>query len=174
VYGIVKQNHGEIMVYSEPGKGTSFKIYLPQVEVAEEASTGGRQAAQVRGHETILLCEDEEGIRKLVRQILARQGYRVLEADTPGKAIDLARQDSEPIHLLLTDLVMPRMTGVELARSIQELRPEIKVIYMSGYSDNHLSAGWVLTPDTVFIQKPFSASDLGQKLREVLSTSSSA
>ena len=124
VYGIVKQNGGEIMVYSEPGQGTTFKIYFPAVEVPVEVDSREDRAGQMRGNETILLCEDEEGIRKLVHKMLARQGYRVLEAETPDQALEVARQHGEAIDLLLTDIVMPRMSGFDLAKAVRDLRPQ--------------------------------------------------
>ena len=173
VYGIVKQNSGEIMVYSEPGKGTTFKIYFPAVEAAPEIP-GREDQAQARGSETILLCEDDEAIRKLVHKMLARQGYHVLETETPEQALDLLRQRSEAADLLLTDLVMPRMSGLDLAQAVRDLRPGTKVVYMSGYTDSHVSHNWVLGPDTAFLQKPFTAADLSQKVREVLGRSATA
>jgi PAS domain S-box-containing protein len=168
VYGIVKQNSGEIMVYSEPGQGTTFKVYFPLSEVPAEISVAESAGAALRGHETILLCEDEGGIRKLVRSMLMKSGYRVLEAESPHRAIEIARESSEPIHLLLTDVVMPHMSGFELARELARLRPEMKVLYTSGYTDNRLSGSWVLEPGAPFLHKPFTAGSLGQKVREAL------
>jgi len=174
VYGIVKQNGGEIMVYSEPGQGTTFKIYFPTVEVPVEFTNGEDRPGQMRGTETILLCEDEEGIRKLVHKMLARQGYRVLEAETPEQALEVARQHGQAIDLLLTDLVMPHLSGLELAKAVRDLRPAAKVVYMSGYTDNRITHNWVLDPETAFLQKPFTAADLSRKLREVLGSSAAA
>jgi len=128
----------------------------------------------MRGTETILLCEDEEGIRKLVHKMLARQGYRVLEAETPEQALEVARQHGQAIDLLLTDLVMPHLSGLELAKAVRDLRPAAKVVYMSGYTDNQITHNWVLDPETAFLQKPFTAADLSRKLREVLGSSAAA
>jgi len=170
VYGVVKQNHGEVMVYSEPGRGTTFKIYLPAVEVAAETEAASLSTSDLRGSETILLCEDEPGIRKLVHAMLAKHGYRVLEAPSPEEALDLARQNG-PIHLLLTDVIMPRMNGFDLARTLREERPDTRVLYMSGYTDNRVGATWELGSDTPFVQKPFTATVLAQKVREALADS---
>ncbi|HXS97270.1 MAG TPA: CHASE3 domain-containing protein [Candidatus Limnocylindrales bacterium] len=170
VYGVVKQNHGEVMVYSEPGRGTTFKIYLPAVEVAAETEAASLSTSDLRGSETILLCEDEPGIRKLVHAMLAKHGYRVLEAPSPEEALDLARQNG-PIHLLLTDVIMPRMNGFDLARTLRAERPDTRVLYMSGYTDNRVGATWELGPDTPFVQKPFTATVLAQKVREALADS---
>ena len=171
VYGIVKQNQGEIMVYSEPGRGTTFKIYFPMAQAPSETAGGGRRAEPARGNETILLCEDEEGIRRLVQRVLTRQGYRVLEAETPEQALLAAR---EPIDLLLTDIVMPRMSGFDVAKAVRELQPQAKVVYMSGYTDSQISHNWVMGPETAFLQKPFTAADLSEKLREALGNSAAA
>ena len=168
VYGIVKQNHGEVMVYSEVGKGTTFKIYLPLVEVAAEAASQEAGPTELRGSETILLCEDEAGIRKLVRTMLDKQGYQVLEASSPQEAMQIAAAKNGAIHLLLTDVVMPQMSGFDLARAVRERRPGVKVLYMSGYTDNRVSSSWELAPDTPFLHKPFTAVNLAQKIREAL------
>ena len=169
VYGIVKQAGGEIMVYSEEGRGTTFKVYLPLVEVPAEIAASEARLVGMRGSETILLCEDEEHIRKLVETMLGRQGYRVLVADTPAGAVEFARQHQGPIDLLLTDIVMPQKSGFDLAREIREVRPGIKLLLMSGYTDNRVSSSWVLDAGTPFLQKPFSAASLTHKVREALS-----
>jgi PAS domain S-box-containing protein len=168
VYGIVKQAGGEIMVYSEEGRGTTFKVYLPLVEVPAEISAAEARLVGLRGRETVLLCEDEEHIRKLVETMLTRQGYQVLVAETPAKAVDLARHHRQPIDLLLTDIVMPQKSGFDLAREVRELRPDVKLLLMSGYTDNRVSSSWVLDADTPFLQKPFSAASLTHKVREAL------
>jgi len=173
VYGIVKQNNGEIMVYSEPGNGTTFKIYLPMVEVAAEMAADGR-VEDLRGSETLLACEDEERIRKLVRTMLALQGYVVLDADGPQEAVRLAGEHQGPIDLLVTDIVMPRMSGFELARTLRESRPAMRVLYMSGYTDVRVSSSWLLDPGTPFLHKPFTASSLAQKVREALGNGAAA
>jgi CheY-like chemotaxis protein len=168
VYGIVKQNAGEVMVYSEPGKGTTFKVYFPAIEENEERPVERWELADLRGHETILLCEDEERIRHLVRRILVRQGYQVLETDLPLDAIRVAQEREGKIDLLFTDVVMPQLNGFELAKKVRQMAPDIKVLYMSGYTDKQVSGGWVLDPDTPFMQKPFTAEGLLRKVREVL------
>ncbi|HEY1339642.1 MAG TPA: PAS domain S-box protein, partial [Bryobacteraceae bacterium] len=172
VYGIVKQNGGDINVYSELGKGTSFKIYLPMAGAAAEAWKSEAPLGDLRGSETILLCEDETVIRRLVQSMLAKQGYTVLEAETPEKALEMARQP-QAIDLLLTDLVMPKMSGFELAHAVREIRPEIKLLYMSGYTDQRITGTWTMAPDTPFLQKPFTAALLAQRLRETLDAKTS-
>jgi two-component system cell cycle sensor histidine kinase/response regulator CckA len=168
VYGVVKQNLGDVMVYSEPGKGTSFKLYFPMAEAQHRSHEVLGKAAELRGDETILLCEDEERIRKLVNAMLTRQGYKVLEAGTPEAAIAMSNNYAASIDLLFTDIVMPQMSGFDLAKEIREARPRIKVLYMSGYTDNRVSSAWVLDVDTPFLHKPFTASVLAQKVREAL------
>jgi PAS domain S-box-containing protein len=170
VYGVVKQSGGDIIVYSEAGKGTTFKLYFPMADApAAVAETNGR-VEELRGSETVLLCEDEERIRKLVYAMLAKQGYKVLEAATPEAAMRTAREYAGPIALLLTDIVMPQMSGFELAKAVLQIRGEIKVLYMSGYTDNRVNAGWVLEPEVQFLHKPFTAAGLTQKVREALGT----
>jgi len=170
VYGVVKQSGGDIMVYSEAGKGSTFKLYFPMAEApAVMAETNGR-VEELRGSETVLLCEDEERIRKLVYAMLAKQGYNVLEAEAPDAAMRMAREYAGQIDLLLTDIVMPQMNGFELAKSVFATRPEIKVLYMSGYTDNRVNAGWELEANVPFLHKPFTAAGLTQKVREALGT----
>jgi two-component system, cell cycle sensor histidine kinase and response regulator CckA len=173
VYGIVKQNAGEIMVYSEPGQGTTFKVYLPLTEVPAEIPQSEAQKQALRGTETILLCEDEPAIRKLVHATLVKNGYHVLVAETPRKAIDICREFTDPIDLLFTDIVMPETSGFELARTVTEMRPGTKVLYMSGYTDNRVSASWVFDPSMPFLHKPFTVTALSQKVREALAASTS-
>ena len=174
VYGIVKQNNGEIMVYSEPGRGTTFKIYLPVAEGTGELAPDEGDGAETRGSETILLCEDEMAIRKLLHSMLSKLGYRVLEAEAPHQALQIARQSGDPIHLLLTDVVMPQLSGFDLANSVRELRPDIKLLFMSGYTDNRVSGSWTLHSGTPFLQKPFTVASLGRKVREALETPAAA
>jgi len=168
VYGIVKQAGGEILVYSEEGRGTTFKVYLPLKDVPAE--TGDTEDAHLglRGSETVLLCEDEEHIRKLVETMLTGRGYRVLVADTADAAIEMARQYPQTIDLLLTDVVMPRKSGLDLAHDIRVFRPAIKLLLMSGYTDNRVSSSWVIEPGTPFLQKPFSVASLTHKVRQAL------
>jgi len=168
VYGIVKQNRGEVIVYSEPGKGTTFKIYLPMVAAAAEIETPGARVLAAGRGETILVCEDEEHIRELVNRMLERQGYRVMVAETPEEALRIARDTADPIDILLTDIVMPRMNGFDLAREAATVRPGLKTIFMSGYADSHISGGLQLEESTPFVQKPFTAAALARTVRDVL------
>jgi DNA-binding NtrC family response regulator len=156
------------MVYSEPGQGTTFKIYFPMAEAPAEVTAAEDGGSELHGHETILLCEDEDGIRKLVGSMLLKRGYRVLEAETPKRAIEISRDFAEHIDLLLTDVVMPQMSGFDLARALAEPRPGMKVLYTSGYTDNRLAGNWVLEHGAPFLQKPFTAESLGKKIREAL------
>jgi len=169
VYGIVKQNGGLISVYSEPGKGTAFRIYLPATAGAEAAEKAEEPVVTVAGgSETILLVEDQEEVRTLAAKILARYGYHVLEAAHGEDALLLAKLHPEPIHLLLTDVIMPGMTGRELAERLKQIRPEIKVVYMSGYSGNAITHQGLLDPGVHYVQKPFTALSLAGKVREAL------
>jgi len=169
VYGIVKQSGGNIWVYSEPGKGTTFKIYLPRVDEPLEKLRERVEGKEIpRGKETILIVEDEEEVRKLAVRILERQGYKVFEASQGLDAFLIAQEYEGLIHLLVTDVVMPKMGGRELADRIAEICPEIKVLYMSGYTDNAIVHHGVLGEGTEFIQKPFTVEGLARKVREVL------
>jgi PAS domain S-box-containing protein len=168
VYGIVKQSGGYIWVYSEPGKGTAFKIYLPRVDEPAEALTFETRELPRRGTETILLVEDNEGVRELARMILDAQGYDVLVAENPDDAVELCQKHSGGIHLLLTDVVMPGVSGLELTRRITARYPSIRVLYMSGYTYDVIAQGGVLEPGVAFLQKPFTPRDLAAKIREVL------
>lgn len=169
VYGIVKQSGGNIWVYSELGKGTTFKIYLPRVyDGAQEYDRPADEAKIAEGTETILLVEDEEMLRKLARQTLKGYGYRILEAENGNAAIALSAQNEDAIQLVLTDVIMPGMNGRELANKLMETRPELRVLFMSGYTDDAIVHQGVLDPSANFIQKPFSPDSLAQKVREVL------
>ncbi|MGC8809356.1 MAG: GAF domain-containing protein, partial [bacterium] len=169
VYGIVKQSGGHIWVYSEPGKGATFKIYLPAVdEPAEEIKRRETEARIPMGKETILIVEDNEEVRKLAGQILERLGYRVISAGEVKEALDVCDKYKDPIHLLLTDVVMPGMSGRNLAEAIAILRPEIKVLYMSGYPDEVIADLGVLKPGINYLHKPFTVESLAKKVREVL------
>jgi PAS domain S-box-containing protein len=169
VYGIVKQSGGSIWVYSEPGQGTTFKIYFPRVyESPVEVTRPVARDDSAKGTETILLAEDEEGVRSLTRALLRSEGYQVLEARGPIEAISLAEQYTQPIHLLLTDVVMPKMSGKTLSNRVTALHPETKVLFMSGYTDDAIVQHGILESGVFFIQKPFTSASLAQKLREVL------
>jgi two-component system, cell cycle sensor histidine kinase and response regulator CckA len=168
VYGIVKQSGGYIYVYSEPGHGTTFKIYFPQVD--ERAEQQWTQPAQEESpsSETILVVEDEEGIRELLKELLEMEGYTVFCAGLGSEAVDLAGNHDGAIHLLLTDVVMPGMSGRELAERLTALRPEMKVLYMSGYTANVIVHHGLSGAETAFLQKPFTPATLLAKVREVI------
>ena len=167
VYGIVKQSEGFIWVYSEPGRGTTFKIHLPRVDQApERLSTRPGQAA-VQGTETVLLVEDEGSVRALLRELLEALGYRVLEASRGADALRVAQEYSGPIHLLLSDLVMPQMTGRELADRLSRLRPDVKVLFMSGYGAG-VAPRQEVPSDAAYIEKPFTADAMGGAIRALL------
>jgi two-component system, cell cycle sensor histidine kinase and response regulator CckA len=169
VYGIVKQSGGYIWVYSEPDRGTSFKVYLPRVEETEDVKDSPAEIENLpRGSETILLVEDEKGVRELAREYLERNGYSVLEAGDGQAALDIAHKHSGSIHLLMTDVIMPGLSGRELAEKMAALRPGLKVIYMSGYTDQSIVHHGILEPDTILLQKPFTWNALACKLRETL------
>lgn len=169
VYGIVKQSGGYIWVYSEPGKGTTFKIYLPRVdEVIAEASTGRASPPVDAGQETVLLVEDEGMLRELAFEILRESGYTVLAAGTGEEAVEISSKHQGPIHLLMTDAVMPGISGRALAHSIEQHRPDMKVLFVSGYTDDSALRSGLVEPGTSFLQKPFSRGALTRKVRAVL------
>ena len=168
VYGIVKQAGGFIWVYSEPGQGTSFKIYLPEVDSTAERTTAVAGARAPRGTETVLLVEDAAAVRAVTKQVLERQGYVVLEAPDGEAALRLAQQHRGVIHLLLTDVVMPRVSGRELAERLTQVRPDMKVLYASGYTDDSVVRHGILELGTAYLQKPFSPESLARKVRDVL------
>ncbi|MDQ1336216.1 MAG: Histidine kinase, partial [Thermodesulfobacteriota bacterium] len=171
VYGIVKQSKGDIRVYSEPGKGTSFKIYLPRVDGDVEKEKKAASQVSPGGSETILVVEDEEQIRHLADRILTGYGYRVLTAGTGPEALETAKGHEGAIHLLLTDVVMPGgMSGRELADALTGLRPEMKALFMSGYTDNAIGLHGALDAGVNFLQKPFTPDALSRKVRKVLNT----
>jgi len=173
VYGVVKQSGGYVWVYSEPGHGTTFKIYLPQI--AEEAPMAGQESGlnfrhTSKGSEVILLVEDEAGVRELAREYLEMSHYTVLVAEDGHTALELAAMHAGPIHLLMTDVVMPGIGGRELAERMTRLRPEIKVLYMSGYTEQAFNQQGLLGDDAVLLQKPFTLTTLASKLSEILAT----
>ncbi|MBT5546690.1 MAG: PAS domain S-box protein, partial [Desulfobacula sp.] len=169
LYGIVKQNNGFINVYSELDQGTAFKIYLPRVdEVEEKPESNPVDVQSLTGSETILVVEDEKQILRLCQRILEINGYKVITADKPGEAIVLCEKFPGEIHFLITDVVMPSMNGKELHERIKRIKPNIKALYMSGYTANVIAHRGVLTEGVRFIQKPFSPKALVQKVREIL------
>ncbi|MCB2181572.1 MAG: response regulator [Desulfobulbaceae bacterium] len=169
VYGVVKQNNGFINVYSEPGQGSTFKIYLPRhAGEGEGMRKESPVAPDSRGHETILLVEDEVAILEITRRILDKLGYRVLAATTPAEAIRLAKEYAGEINLLITDVVMPEMNGRDLAKKLISLYPELRILFMSGYTSNVIAHHGILGDGINFIEKPFSKQDLATKIREVL------
>jgi len=170
IYGIVKQSGGNIWVYSEPGRGTTFKIYLPRVEEETGALPVQDETDHLpKGNENVLLVEDDPSLRALAARVLRYQGYKVLEATNGHEAIGIAREKfQERIHLLLTDVVMPHMGGRELVKRMKTLHSEIKVLFISGYTDHVITYHTGLKPGTPFLQKPFSPTALAKKVREVL------
>jgi signal transduction histidine kinase/ActR/RegA family two-component response regulator len=169
VWGIVKRSGGHVEVYSELGIGTTFKVYLPRIE--EKAQVDDRQQtenASWHGTEAILLVEDEESVRKLACRTLKERGYTVLTASHPDKALALGARHPDPIRLLVTDVVMPGMGGRDLAERMTQSHPEMKVLYVSGYTDDAIARHGVLDPDAAFLPKPFTLAALAHKVRQVL------
>ncbi len=169
VYGIVKQSAGYIWVYSEPGTGSTFKIYLPRVDAEISPEEPGEPSRLPQnGSETVLLVEDDLNVRVLACEMLRMNGYRVLQARNGVEALDVVRGNDRPIHLLLTDVVMPQMSGRQLAETITGLKPGIRVLYMSGYTDGVIVHHGVLDAGVAYLQKPFTSDFLARKVREVL------
>jgi PAS domain S-box-containing protein len=169
VYGIVKQSNGNIWVYSEPGKGTAFKIFLPRVDEPAEKLKGQETGEELpRGSETVLVVEDDKEVRNLAVRILKRQGYTVLDGSYGDQAFNVCRQHKGPIHLLLTDVVMPGMDGRAISESLSQLHPEMKVLYMSGYTGDAIVRHGILIEGINYIQKPFTVEELVRKVREVI------
>jgi two-component system, cell cycle sensor histidine kinase and response regulator CckA len=174
VYGIIKQSGGYVFVQSELDRGTTFTIYFPRVDEQSEAIAASAPVAASGGTETILLVEDEESVRQLVRETLVSRGYHVLEAENGNAALNLAASHPETIHLVVTDVVMPGLNGHELAQKILASRPGIKVLYLSGYAEDAINASAAARQQKAFLQKPFTLQALTRKVREVLGPASSA
>jgi two-component system, cell cycle sensor histidine kinase and response regulator CckA len=171
VFGIVAQSGGNVSVESELGKGTTFKIYLPCEDGLAEIRPPKGGTSSIRGTETILLVEDEDQVRTVARGILKRHGYRVIEARSAGDALLLCQRHPDAIHLLLSDVVMPEMSGPELAKQVAAVRPNTKVLFMSGYTDDSVMRHGILNSDLAFLQKPLTPILLTTKVREVLDSS---
>jgi CheY-like chemotaxis protein len=174
-YGIVRQSGGAISVYSEPGRGTTVKIYLPSAVTKQPVEAVPlAQAFGLRGSETILVLEDEARVRKLICEVLAGRGYEVLEAVRGEEAVRMAKERKDGIHLLLTDVVMPEMSGPQVLEQIRARSPNMKVLFMSGYTDEAMVHHGILGSGAPFLQKPFLPETLARKVREVLASSASA
>jgi two-component system, cell cycle sensor histidine kinase and response regulator CckA len=171
VYGIVRQNGGVMRVSSEPGRGTTVRVYLPQVEMEE---TETETEATLRGNETVLVVEDEDAIRELLRQILMEHGHSVLTARHGRDALLLAERYERPIDLLITDVVMPEMGGGELVERLTALRPDLKVLYISGYTDSEILRRGVQGTGASFLHKPFTSETLMRRVRDVLADATAA
>ncbi len=169
VYGIVEQNGGSIDVRTEVGQGTTFTIHLPRhADAGERLRTEARRNQVPGGDETILVVEDEAAILRVTTRMLEGLGYTVLGANSPGDAMRLAEASARPIHLLLTDVIMPETNGRDLARHLTALRPGLQVVFMSGFTSDVIGTDGVLEANVNFLQKPFSKRDLGFKVREAL------
>jgi two-component system, cell cycle sensor histidine kinase and response regulator CckA len=171
VFGIVQQGGGSIWVESEPGEGTTFEIYLPRVDASKDSVRPAPPLTMLRGSETVLLVEDEDQVRAVARGILSRSGYRVLEARNAGEALLQAEAHVGPIHLLLTDVVMPHVSGPDLAKRLVTLQPTMKILFMSGYVDDGVLRRSVVQALTAYVQKPITPEALTSKVREVLDAS---
>ena len=172
VFGIVKQSGGNLDVYSVPGHGTSVKVYLPRIDQPVLLAPEAKHHGVTRGSETVLLVEDDEMVRHLVRESLVRAGYKVMDTSDPLEARRISDKHRGTIHLLITDVVMPKVSGRELAEELKGRRPAMKVLYMSGYTDNAIVNSGILHQEVAFLQKPFTPAALTQKVRDTLDNGS--
>jgi CheY-like chemotaxis protein len=172
VYGIVKQSLGSIWVYSEPGRGTTFKIYLPVAAGAPEPSPPPVDAQALRGTETVLVLEDQMDVRGVIEKTLSRYGYTVIAAADGPEAIAIAAEHLRPIDLLLTDVILPGASGRDIATQVVATHPSLRVLYMSGYTDDVIVQHGILKPGLAFVQKPFTGDALARRIREVLEAGS--
>ncbi len=171
VYGIIKQSGGHVSVFSEPGRGSTFKVYLPHIDTAESnPMLGPAMSRMPRGSETIVLVDDDEGVRAVARRILQRAGYTVLSAPDGIEAIRLIGESGGDVHLLVTDVVMPELGGRDLVTHVRDTYPELRVLFVSGYTEEGIRRHGVLDTESAFLEKPFTAERLAQKVREVLDT----
>lgn len=168
VYGIVKQSNGNVWCYSELGRGTTFKVYLPRVDDEALSGTPGEPVLAKHGFETILVAEDEELVRELIVQLLSLAGYKVVAARNGAEAVTACENHRGSIELLITDVVMPGMSGNELVQQLTPIRPGIKVLFMSGYTGDSVLRHGMLEKGTAFLQKPFTRDALNRKVREIL------
>ena len=169
VYGVVQQSGGHVWVYSQPGRGSTFKVYFPRVEDEQgKAAVGADEKPTIRGNETILVAEDDRQVRDLTVAILKACGYAVLDVESARDAVQLCQQHGGEIHLFLTDVVMREMSGADLAQRVQDIRPKMKVLFMSGYTDSAIVHQGMLDPGIEFLAKPFTPSALAGKVRQVL------
>jgi CheY-like chemotaxis protein len=168
VYGVARQNGGSVNLYSEPGRGTTVRVYLPRHEGEQEARADLAPAELRRGAETVLLVEDEEALLALTEELLTELGYHVLAAEGPLEALALAAKPEAQIDLLLTDVIMPTMNGKELAERVQTLRPGIRVLFTSGYTADAIANQGMLDPGIDFLEKPFTLDTLAARIREAL------
>ena len=168
VYGIVKQSDGYVWVYSEPGVGTTFKIYLPRVDEEPAPAVALEAGSRLRGDETVLLVEDEASFRELLRETLEAHGYSVLVARDGAEALHIAEAHGGPIQIMVTDVIMPGMTGPRIAELVSPARPEMRVLFISGYSDESVTRHGLIGPGRAFLSKPFGGEVLLRSVREAL------